>query len=139
MSRDEPAKKSKLFHVGKVLISDSSLITVLTFPCISCFAGGFEALLAAKALLKHGKISSDIVLIADKKDLMEEAQYSGGSHIGVNEEADHYRGAVTFMINGLKETVQLSPETRINEKWLAQEFAIYVSLALLKLDSRYEE
>ena len=65
MSRDEPAKKSKLFHVGKVLISDSSLITVLTFPCISCFAGGFEALLAAKALLKHGKISSDIVLIAD--------------------------------------------------------------------------
>ena len=63
---------------------------MLTFPCISCFAGGVEALLIAKALLKHGTISSDIVLIADEMYLMQEVQYSGGSYIGVSEEGGHY-------------------------------------------------
>ena len=118
LSRNEPAKKLKLFHVWEVLISDSSLTTVLTFPCMSCFVRGVEALLAAKALLKHGKLSSDILPIADKMYLMQEAQYSEGSYIGVNEEGDHHRGVVAFMIYGLKETVpiliRLSPETTIN-------------------------
>ena len=60
MFRYEPANKLKLFHVRKVLISDSSLTTVLTFPSISCFAGGVGASLEAKALLKNGKKTSDI-------------------------------------------------------------------------------
>ena len=54
MSHDEPAKKLKLFHVRKLLINDWSLTTALMFPCISCFAQIIEALLAAKALMKHG-------------------------------------------------------------------------------------
>ena len=36
---------------------------------------------------------------------MQVVQYSEGSYIGVNEEGDHYRGVVAFMINGLNETV----------------------------------
>ena len=65
--------------------------------------------------------------------LMQEAQYSGGSYIGVNEEVDHYGGVVALMMNGLKETVpmgiRLLPEKKktINGLWLAQEFAICIS------------
>ena len=48
---------------------------------------------------------------------MQEAQYSGGSYIAVNEEGDHYRVVKAFMINVLKETVpiaiRLLPETII--------------------------
>ena len=62
---------------------------------------------------------------------MQEAQGSGESYIGVNEEVGHYRGVVAFIINGLEETVpmviRLSPETAINGQWLAQEFAICIS------------
>ena len=60
-----------------VLISDSSLITVLTFQCTSCFASGVETLLTVKALLKRGKMSSDIALIVDEMYPKQEAQYSG--------------------------------------------------------------
>ena len=39
--------------------------------------------------------------------LMYEAQYSGGSYIGVSEEGEHYTEVVAFMINGLNETVPI--------------------------------
>ena len=64
-----------------------------------CFAGGVEAILAARALLKH--------TIKDEIYLMQEAQYSGESHIGVNDKGDHYRGVEASMINGVKETVPI--------------------------------
>ena len=103
---------------------------MLKIPCISCFAGGVEALIAAKALLKHGKISSDLVLIADEMYLVREAQYSGGSYISVNEEVDHYRRGAAFMTNGLKEIVpmviRLSLEIIINGQWLSQKNVICI-------------
>ena len=130
MSHDEPAKKWKMFHVRKAPISDSSLTIVLTFPCISYCTGEVEALLAAKALLKHGKISSDLVLTADEMYLIQEAHFSGGSYICVNEEIDLSRGIVAFMISGLKETVpiviRISLETAIRGQWLALEIAICI-------------
>ena len=67
MSYDDPAKKLKLFHVRKVHIIDSSLTKIFTFPSVSCFSGRVEALLAAKMLLKNGKISYDIVLMGRYK------------------------------------------------------------------------
>ena len=76
---------------------------MLTFPCISCFAAGVEALLAAKVLLKHGKISSDKILIADEKYLMQEAKTFWECYIDANECGDYYRGVIAFVINGLEE------------------------------------
>ena len=62
---------------------------------------------------------------------MQEAQFSGGSYICVNEEGDHYRMVAAFMISGLKEAVpiviRLPPETTIKGQWLAQHFAICIS------------
>ena len=55
MSHDEQAKHFKMFHVKNVLISDSRLTTVLTFPCISYFAGGFKALQEARGSTESRK------------------------------------------------------------------------------------
>ena len=77
------------------------------------------------------KISSDIFFIADEIYPMQEAQYSGGSYISVNEGGDHYWVVVAFMRSGQKETVPIlirfSTETTIKGQWLAQEFAICIS------------
>ena len=88
--------------------------------------GGVGSIKAAKVLMEKGKLSSDIILMADEMFLQKGTQYHGGDYVGANEDGTLYKGVVVFMICGLKQNVstviKACPETGINGKWLCNEF-----------------
>ena len=87
--------------------------------------GGIDSIKAIKLLLEKGKISKDVVLMADEMYLDKGTQYHGGDYIGDDCDGNLYKGIVGFMIVGLKKSipyiVKASPEVSITGSWLSKE------------------
>ena len=87
--------------------------------------GGIDSMKAIKVLLKEGKISRDVVLMADEMFFDKGTQYHGGEYIGEDKDGNLYKGIVKFMIVGLKKNipyiVKASPEVSITGSWLSNE------------------
>ena len=87
--------------------------------------GTLNALKAAKLLLNEGKISEDIVLLFDEMFLQKLNQYTAGKMIGKDADGELYKGVMSFMIVGLKESVAMIvkaiPECTISGEWLMPE------------------
>ena len=60
---------------------------------------------ALKVLRDKGKISKDVVLMFDEMFLQKCEEYITGKLIGADEENNLFKGVVSFMVVGLKETV----------------------------------
>ena len=64
--------------------------------------------------------------MADEIYLQQGTKFHGGEWIGADENGDLFKGAVAFMINGLRDTVPIiaraCPELSIKGEWLAFEF-----------------
>ena len=77
--------------------------------------GGIDTVKALQKLKETGKISKDVVLIFDEMFLQRCEEYFAGKLIGADEKQELYKGVVSFMIAGLKETesfvVKAVPET----------------------------
>ena len=105
------------------------LLEKFPMPSISLLnklkAGGVDAMKSVKYLLEKGEISRDVVLMFDEMYLQKCTQFHGGKYEGADEEGNHYKGIVVFMIAGLKKSipfvVKASPETFINGEWLEEE------------------
>ena len=71
---------------------------------------------------EKGKISQDAVLIFDEMYLQKCEEYFAGKLMGADEENELYKGVVSFMVAGLKETVsyvvKAVPETKISAQFL---------------------
>ena len=87
--------------------------------------GGVDSIKALKCLREKGKISEDLVLMADEMYLQKASEWEGGEYIGENEDGVLYKGIVTFMAVGVKTNtpyvIKASPEVTINGSWLAKE------------------
>ena len=67
--------------------------------------GGIDAVKCLKTLKAKGKISKDVVLMFDEMYLQKCEEYSGGRLIGADKENNLYKGVVSFMVVGLKQSV----------------------------------
>ena len=107
----------------------SKLLEVFPLPSFSLLQkiqqGGIDSLKALKRLHDMGKISTDIVLMVDEMFLDKCSQYESGKYVGQDAEGTLYKGIVTFMVVGLKQSipfvVKAVPEVTISGKWLAGE------------------
>jgi len=105
------------------------LLDEFNFPSISFLrkisSGKIDVNQAAKLLKDHGSISEDVILIFDEVHLQKCEEFVGGTTIGANNNGDLFKGAVCFMIVGLKSNVpyivKTCPETEINGEWLKNE------------------
>ena len=94
--------------------------------------GGVDSVKAVKLLLERGKISRDVVLMADEMYLDKGTQYHGGEYVGDDCDGQLFKGIVGFMIVGLKKSipyvVKSSPEVSITGSWLSQELDDCIAL-----------
>ena len=85
--------------------------------------GGVDAVKVIKLLREKGEISEDVILIVDEMFLQKSTQYQGGKYIGAGKDGNLYKGAVTFMIVGLRKSfpfvVQALPEVTFNGAWVS--------------------
>ena len=69
--------------------------------------------------------------MVDKIYLCKCAQYGGDDFIGCNTEGNLYKGAIVFMIQGIKKSfplvIKACPETSLNGHWLAEKMLGYIS------------
>ena len=86
--------------------------------------GTIDSVKGLKALKAKGKISKDVIVIFDEMYLIKCEEYSGGQTIGADEENNLYKGVVSFMVVGLKESVayvvKSVPETNITGEFLKE-------------------
>ena len=82
------------------------------FPSLSFLRkitqGGIDAVKSLKLLKEKGKISKDVILMLDEMYLDKCEEYDSGKLIGADAENNLYKGAVLFMVVGLKESVLCS-------------------------------
>ena len=94
--------------------------------------GGVDSLKALKCLREKGKISEDLILMADEMYLQKASEWESGDYIGADEDGVLYKGIVTFMVVGVKTNtpyvIKASPEVSINGSWLANEIDGCISL-----------
>ena len=87
--------------------------------------GGIDVVKAIKCLREKGKMSEDIILMADEMYVQKGTQFASGEYVGADEEGNLYKGVVVFMIVGMKESipyvVKALPETTINGAWLSDQ------------------
>ena len=87
--------------------------------------GGIDSLKALKKLREVGKISNDIILMADEMYLQKASEWEGGEYVGEDEDGNLFKGLVTFMVVGLKSNtpyvIKACPEVSINGSWLSNE------------------
>ena len=95
--------------------------------------GGIDSVKALKCLREKGKISEDLVLMADEMYLQKASEWEGGEYIGEDENGVMYKGVVTFMVVGVKTNtpyvIKASPEVTINGSWLANEVDSCITLS----------
>ena len=133
-SNGRPPYSSQLIRYALLLRYTSPqcyrmLLEKLPLPSLSTLSkiqqGGVDSMRAAKRLLEEGKISSEVVLMADEMYLRQETKFQGGDYVGSNENGELYKGVVVFMINGLKNSVPIvvrsCPEVSVSGYWLAQQ------------------
>ena len=86
--------------------------------------GGIDAVKALQKLKEKGKISKDVVLIFDEMFLQKCEELYAGNLIGANDKNELYKGVVSFMVAGLKESVsyvlKAVPETKIDANFLRE-------------------
>ena len=84
-----------------------------------------DAIKCAQGLKKDGKIIEDIFLFFDEMYLQKREEYFGSELIASNENGELYRGIISFMIVGLKESIpyviKSSPEITTYTAWLRDE------------------
>ena len=89
--------------------------------------GGVNSIKALKILQENGKISNDCILMVDEMYLEKATQYHNGKYVGADDERNLYKGIVTFMIMGLKESIpyiaQTIPEVKFISEWLADKMS----------------
>ena len=94
--------------------------------------GGVDSIKALKLLREQGKISEDIVLMADEMYLQKSSDFAEGDYIGADENGKLYKGIVAFMVVGLKSSisyvVKATPEVMIDGTWLSKELDTCISL-----------
>ena len=94
--------------------------------------GGVDSIKALKRLREKGKISEDVVLMADEMYLQKTSEFAGGEYIGEDKEGNLYKGIVAFMVVGVKTNtpyvIKASPEVSISGSWLADEIDGCISL-----------
>ena len=94
--------------------------------------GGVDSIKALKLLREKGKISEDLVLMADEMYLQKATDFSGGEYIGADDEGTLYKGVVAFMVVGIKQSipyvVKATPEVTIKGSWLCDEIDGCISL-----------
>ena len=82
-----------------------------------------DSLKALKLLQKSGKISENVILIADEMYLQKSSQYHSGKYVGADADGNLYKGVMVFMVVGLKESVPVVinafPETSVTGEWIA--------------------
>ena len=87
--------------------------------------GGIDVVKAIKCLREKGKMSEDIILMADEMYVQKGTQFASGEYVGADEEGNLYKGVVVFMIVGMKESipyvVKELPETTISGAWLSDQ------------------
>ena len=62
--------------------------------------GGIDVVKAIKCLREKGKMSEDIILMADEMYVQKGTQFASGEYVGADEESNLYKGVVVFMIVG---------------------------------------
>ena len=101
------------------------------FPSVSLLnkiqQGGIDSVKAITLLCEKGKISDDIILMVDEMYIQKTTQYQSGEYVGVDNDGRLYKGAVVFMVAGLKKSipyvVQALPEVTFNGNWLAEKIS----------------
>ena len=93
------------------------------FPLPSCSKlnklkqGGLDSLKALKVLQRAGKISDDIIIMANEMYLQKLSLYHSGEYVGADADGNLYKGILVIMIVGLKKSipgvVNAFPETSI--------------------------
>ena len=87
--------------------------------------GGVDAIKAIKSLREKGKMSDDIILMADEMYLQKGTEFAGGDYVGADSNGNLYKGVVVFMIVGMKESipyvVKAFPEETVNGLWLSEQ------------------
>ena len=78
-----------------------------------------------KLLRQNGKISRDVILMADEMYLQKSTQFAGGEYVGADADGNLYTGLVSFMVVGMKENVpyviKAFPEVSISGSWLSDQ------------------
>ena len=86
--------------------------------------GGVVVVKAIKCLRQKGKMSDDIILMAEVY-VQKGTQFAGDEYVGADEDGNLYKGVVVFMIVGMKESipyvVKAFPETPISSSWLSDQ------------------
>jgi len=111
------------------LASYKLLLEEFKLPSISLLkkvtAGKINVLKAAKLLKDSGSISEDVMLLFDEIHLQKCEEFVGGDVVGADNNGILYKGAVCFMIVGLKSNipyvVKTCPEKEIHNEWLKEE------------------